>query len=61
VVSRRWEWHRQLICAPRRPERNPTHGYLSTAKLIPFFAATDNPARYRLCDAVNHHLYTTKG
>src|ERR1035438_2395441 len=29
------------FCAHQRPERNPTHGSLSTAKLVPFFAATD--------------------
>src|ERR1039457_1746153 len=29
------------FCAHRRPERNPTPGSLSTAKLVPFFAATD--------------------
>src|ERR1019366_540671 len=29
------------FCAHRRPERNPTPGSPSTAKLVPFFAATD--------------------
>src|ERR1035437_567915 len=29
------------FCAHRRPERNPTPGSHSTAKLVPFFAATD--------------------
>src|ERR1035438_1084707 len=36
---------RQLLpyfCAHRRPDRNPTPGSLSTAILVPFFAATDN-------------------
>src|SRR5712691_10859573 len=28
-------------CAHRRPARNPTPGSVSTAKLAPFFAATD--------------------
>src|SRR5450631_1744700 len=31
------------FCAHRRPERNPTPGSLSTAKLVPVFAATDTP------------------
>ena len=30
------------FCAHRRPERNPTPGSLSTAKLVPFFAAADS-------------------
>src|ERR1039457_1975009 len=30
------------FCAHRRPERNPTPGSPSTAKLVPFFAATDS-------------------
>ncbi|MGA2150340.1 MAG: aldolase/citrate lyase family protein, partial [Bryobacteraceae bacterium] len=29
------------FCARRRPERNPTTGSFSPAKLVPFFAATD--------------------
>src|ERR1039458_2122658 len=33
------------FCAHRRPERNPRHGSLSTAKLVPFFAATDTRSR----------------
>jgi len=32
------------FCARRRPERNPTAGSLSTAKLVPFFAAADSRA-----------------
>src|ERR1039457_5028941 len=35
------------FCAHRRPERNPTPGSLSTAKLVPFFAATDTQSRFR--------------
>src|SRR5712691_4746510 len=33
------------FCAHRRPERNPTPGSLSTAKLVPFFAAADTGQR----------------
>src|ERR1019366_742934 len=33
--------------AHRRPERNPSPGSVSTAKLVPFFAATDTGRRYR--------------
>jgi len=33
------------FCAHRRPERNSIPGSLSTAKLVPFFAATDNTPR----------------
>src|SRR3954462_13971258 len=32
-------------CAYRRPERNPTRGSLSTAELVPLFAATDSSQR----------------
>src|SRR5713226_7168065 len=41
------------FCAHRRPERNPTPGSLSTAKLVPFFAAADMDGRnLALFDAV---------
>ncbi len=32
-------------CAYRRPQRNPTCGSLSTAELVPLFAATDTVER----------------
>src|SRR5580692_6917928 len=34
--------------AHRRPERNPTPGSVSTAKLVPFFAASDMIGQNRL-------------
>src|ERR1035438_6490976 len=40
---------RQLLayfCAHRKPDRNPTPGSLSTAILVPFFAATDTTIVY---------------
>src|SRR5712692_3690143 len=40
------------FCAHRRPERNPTPGSLSTAKLVPFFAAADMAIGEQLMEEV---------
>src|SRR5712691_8368765 len=47
------------FCAHRRPERNPTPGSLSTAKLVPFFAAADT--RGRFSRFANGELTSTQG
>jgi hypothetical protein len=40
-----------VSAAHRTPERNPTPGSLSTAKLVPFFAASDTGGPLdRSCD-----------